>query len=60
MRFLCKFEGAIGVFQRSRGLPVFRRFIPFFVVLGSGTVGLCGKFVLLERSSVKLVHVVLL
>jgi hypothetical protein len=43
--FFGKFIGAIRVLQRAFGMPVFRRVIALFIVLGSGSMGLRRPFV---------------
>jgi hypothetical protein len=54
--FLCEAESVTRVFQRSLRMPYSFGEIPFFIVLGSGAVGLRRKFVLLGRFPVRLVH----
>ena len=56
MSFLGKFVGATRGLQCNIGMQFFRHAIPFFVVLGRGTMRLRSQFVLLERLFVKLVH----
>jgi len=46
----------IGVLQRSFRMPSSRYVVPFFVMFGSSTMGLCRKFVLLGGSPVCPVH----
>lgn len=51
MGLLGKFVGAVRILERAFGVPVSGRVIPFFVVLGGGSMGVCRPFVFLSRSS---------
>jgi hypothetical protein len=50
--FLCKLISAVRVFQRTLGMPVTSRVIPFFIVLGGRAMGVCREFMLLGGSPV--------
>jgi hypothetical protein len=52
VRILGKFVSVIRILQRPFGMPVTRRVIPFFIVLGRRAMGVCREFVLLRRSPV--------
>jgi hypothetical protein len=45
VRFLGQFVGVIGEFEGACSVPVTRRILAFFVMLGSSSVGMCGFLV---------------
>jgi hypothetical protein len=54
--FLGKLIGAIGILKGAFRMPVTGLVVAFFVVLGSGAMGVGGKVVLFRGSPVTLVH----
>jgi hypothetical protein len=54
--FLGQGEGAIGVFEGALGMPVTSLIVAFFVVFGSGPMGMSGKLMLFGGSAMGFVH----